>query len=227
MRRWILAAMFTASAAASAAGCAEGGSGNATTTLGTSSGGGGATGTGASTTGPGASTTGPGATTGVGGSAPDHAVINEISAKGADWIEIKNPGAGALDLGGHGLCDDVDPEAGAMCDLATIVRFPAGLMLPPGGYLLVVGNEPADAGAGPMVACLPDGGPATCFYATWKISASNGETVHLVDSSNAPVDEVHYPADAVPKGQTWGRLPDGTGSFGPNQPTPGAANAAP
>ncbi|MFT3776513.1 MAG: hypothetical protein QM820_65060 [Minicystis sp.] len=46
-------------------------------------------------------------------------------------------------------------------------------------------------------------------------------------SKDKAVDEVKYPADAVPGGQTWGRLPDGTGSFGPNKPTPGAANAGP
>jgi hypothetical protein len=33
--------------------------------------------------------------------------------------------------------------------------------------------------------------------------------------------------NAVVDGQTWGRLPDLTGSFGANKPTPGAANQAP
>jgi hypothetical protein len=80
---------------------------------------------------------------------------------------------------------------------------------------------------GPHVMCLASGGPTTCFYASWKVSASNGETVHLLDPKDAPVDEVLYPMDAVPSGQTWGRLPDATGSFAANEPTPGATNAAP
>ena len=32
------------------------------------------------------------------------------------------------------------------------------------------------------------------------------------------------PADAAPEGSSWGRVPDGTGDFVVNRPTPGAAN---
>jgi hypothetical protein len=211
---WVLSLAVTIGAVVTS--CAEGGPG--VTTSATSAGGGGS-GTTSSTGGAStiSSSTAP---------PPSHAVINEISAKGGDWVEIVNPGAASLDLSGFGLCDDVDPASGASCDEATAARFPKGTTLPPGGYLLVVGNEPADAGVGPHVECLPDGGPTTCFYATWKISSSSGETVHLLDAAGTPIDEVHYPADAVPSGQTWGRLPDGTGSFAANRPTPGAPNEA-
>lgn len=53
--------------------------------------------------------------------------------------------------------------------------------------------------------------------------------MHLVDDDDKPVDEVAYPKDkdAVGDGETWGRLPDMTGDFGPSHPTPGAANQAP
>jgi hypothetical protein len=205
------------------AGCAEGGAGNGTTGSGGAGAGSGTTGSGGAVTTASSSTSSSSSS----GGKVDHPVINEISAKSDDWVEIANPGATAVDLGDHGLCDDVDPTMGAQCDLTTIVRFPKGTMLPAGGYVLVVGNQPADAGVGPQVMCLASGGPTTCFYATWKISSSNGETVHLLGPGDAPIDEVKYPADAVPSGQTWGRLPDGTGAFAPNQPTPGAGNAAP
>lgn len=184
------------------------------------------TGTGA-TAGTGGATTSTTASSSSSGGKVDHPVINEISAKSEDWVELANPGTAAVDLGDYGLCDDVDPTQGAECDLATIARFPKGTMIPAGGYVLVVGDQDPAAGVGPQVMCLPSGGPTTCFYVSWKVSSSNGETVHLVAPNDDPVDEVKYPVDAVPSGQTWGRLPDGTGAFAANKPTPGAGNAAP
>ncbi len=246
--RWVFVAMTAmgacALAGATGAGCSEAGDGNtgggaAVTTNGSSSG---ATSTGSPASGPvgSAGSSGPtrGASSGAGtstatsssassGVAPGATiVINEIEGKGGNWVELKNTGTTSADIGGYGLCDDVDPTKGHTCDMTNIVIFPNGTTLPPGGYLLVVGNEPSDAGVGPQVSCLPDGGPTTCFYATWKISSSSGEMVHLLDGSLKVVDEELYPMNAVPSGQTWGRLPDGTGAFAANEPTPGATNEA-
>ena len=213
MRRWLSVTLLAALTLAF--GCSEGGAGSATT---------GTAGSGGQTTsGQGGSST---TSTGVGAGAPGQVVINEIAAKGADWIEIANSGDEAFDLGDHGLCGDVDPTKGSECDLSSIVRFPKGTTLPAGGYLLIVGDQDAAAGVGPHVTCLPSGGPTTCFYASWKVSSSNGETVHLVDAEDTPLDEVPYPPDAVPEGQTWGRVPDRSGGFAANDPTPGAANQA-
>ncbi len=211
------------------AGCAESGNGNAATLSGGGGAGGSvATGGGSdpSSTATGSPPDASGTTGGAGGGAPQKGsvVINEIAAKGGDWIEIANAGPGAADLGGHGLCDD---DANGDCDLTTIVRFPAGTMLAAGAHLLIVGNEPADAGVGPSATCLPDAGLQVCFYATWKVSASKGETVHFVDSNNQVLSEAKYPKDAVGSGQTWARLPDITGDFAAASPTPGEANAAP
>lgn len=210
MRLWMWAALSTLCAAS---GCAEAGAGTGTTGTG---------GGGAQTT----TTPGTGTSTGTStGTTPGHPVINEIAAKGGDWVELANSGDTVLDLSEHGLCGDVDATTVA-CDFDSIARFPEGTTLPPGGYLLVLGDQDSAAGVGPHVECLPDGGPTTCFYSSWKVSSSNGETVHLVDAKDNPVDEVPYPKDAVPSGQTWGRVPDKTGSFAPNDPTPGAANVA-
>jgi hypothetical protein len=153
-------------------------------------------------------------------------VINEICAKGDDWVELLNPTDSEVDLGGFGLCDDVDPSAGSECDLATALRFASGTKLAAGAYLLIVGDQDVSAGVGPYSTCLAGGGPSVCYYVSWKVSASNGETLHLVDADDQVVDEARYPADAVPSGETWGRLPDGKGGFSANAPTPGAANTA-
>jgi hypothetical protein len=82
------------------------------------------------------------------------------------------------------------------------------------------------AAPGPQTTCLP-GGPDTCFHATWAISAKDGERVYLVSPDDEVLADADYPPNAVPLGQTWGRLPDGTGAFAPNAPTPGAANQGP
>lgn len=118
-----------------------------------------------------------------------------------------------------------DSEAGGGPRLSRAMTFPPGLMLAPGQYLLLAINQ-ADAGMGPQTLCV-DGGPSTCFHTGWGLSASRGETVHVLSSTGAPLVAETYPANAAPMGQSWGRLPNGTGSFAANRPTPGAANAAP
>lgn len=150
-------------------------------------------------------------------------VVNEIRAAGDDWVELFNAGSAAFDLGGYALAD-LDTDAGAP-RLSAAVRFPAGTMLVPGGYLFVLAGV-ADAGVGPQSQCLA-GGPSPCFHASWSISASRGETVSVLDPMGRVVARGLYPADAVASGQTWGRLPNGAGELVANRPTPGAANQAP
>ena len=53
----------------------------------------------------------------------------------------------------------------------------------------------------------------------------DGDTVRLNAPSGAVVDPVVL--GNPPRGLTWGRLPDGTGAWGPTRATPGAANAPP
>lgn len=149
-------------------------------------------------------------------------VINEISAAGDEWVELFNAGSAPVDLGGVQIAD-TDTDGGPRTSRA--MRFPAGTMLSPGQYVLVLANQ-SDAGAGPQTRCL-DGGPTTCFHASWSLSASRGETVYVLSSTGAETLRELYPMNATAAGQTWGRLPNGTGSFAVNRPTPGAINAAP
>ena len=150
-------------------------------------------------------------------------VINEMRASSDDWVELFNAGNTAVDLGGYGLAD-LDTDAGTP-RISAAMRFPAGTTLLPGGYLFVLANV-ADAGVGPQSQCLA-GGPSPCFHASWAISASRGETISVVDPAGRVVAQGLYPANAVPAGQSWGRLPNGAGEFVANRPTPGAANQSP
>ena len=71
-----------------------------------------------------------------GGAAAGNVVINEICARGCDYVELFNAGAGTADLSSWALADS-DPDGGAI-KLSEAVRFTAGTTLTPGQYLLVL-----------------------------------------------------------------------------------------
>ncbi len=157
------------------------------------------------------------------GAAATGLVFNEIRATGAEFVEVFNGGSLAVDLSNVQMTDTESDGGGP--HLSAAIHFPAGTSVAPGQYLVVVSGV-ADAGAGLQHACL-DGGVATCFEAGWSISASRGETVYLLSPTGAVAASEMYPASAASSGQSWGRLPNGTGAFAVNRPTPGAANLAP
>ncbi len=182
----------------------------------TSSGGGGATSTG---TGQGGATT---ASSGSAGGEPEGLlVINELSADGDDWIELFNAGEGDLDLSGLRIADQETPGVPKLADAMTI---PDGTTLEAGAYLFILGDQdpPAD---GFTDVCEP--GPAPCLQAGFGLSQGNGDEVFVVDTGDAVLVSVVYPADAAVEGESWGRLPNGSGEFAVAGPTPGAESEAP
>lgn len=125
-------------------------------------------------------------------------VLNELlaaSAVGEDWIELHNPGDGALPLAGHALTDG-----------ETIWPFPEGLYLPANAWLLV-----------------PCDGTGENGNTTFKLS-SDGETVSLYDPDGALLDQTTFTAqvDDVSWGRLPDGVGDWRGLA---QPSPGAANA--
>lgn len=203
----------------------EGGSGNGTTTATAATGATtkstGATGTPSSTS---PATTGTDATASSGVVALGDVVINEISAT-EDFIELFNTGAAAFDLGGKTLADLDDTTMGPKLDEA--ISFPAGTSIAPGGYLFILAKQDAVVMPGeqmPQTECAP--GVAPCFYAPFGLSDGDGDAIFLLDGMTT-IARGDYPAAAAPEGQTWCRLPDGTGAFSVCASTPGAANAAP
>lgn len=144
---------------------------------------------------------------GDGGPKAKTVVVNEAfpggpSAAEPDWIELKNVTGAAIDLTGYQIRDN------AIADLYT---FPAGTTIDAGGYLLIYCDDQAD------------GGVAGGVHVPWKLSAGNGDEVHLLDPNGVELDMTSFGVD-VPADKSWGRLPDGTGSFLRTTPTPGAAN---
>jgi hypothetical protein len=140
--------------------------------------------------------------------------LNEISGKGDEWVEIANIGDAPIDLHGYSLTDG-DKDGGAPKTSDALV-FPAQTILAPGEFL-VAAKQPADAGA---VTC--PGKPRLCFAITFGISNKDGDVIHLLGPTN---ETVAYPAATLLDGETWSRLPSGTGNFGRGKATPNAANS--
>jgi len=200
-------------------GCAESqtdGTGGSTSTSHSASSSAKATGTGATATGPTGSTSS-GVTTSGG---PGGVVINELSGAGDDFIELFNAGTDAVDLSGIRVADQDTP---GVPKLSSATALPDGTSLPAGAYLFILGGQ-AQGSSAPQTMCTP--GPAPCFWASYKLSNKNGDAVFLVDKNDAVLQSVTYPGNLA-TGETWSKLPNGTGPFANGASTPGAANHAP
>jgi hypothetical protein len=140
-------------------------------------------------------------------------VINELMARNTstvrdpqreydDWIELANTSDRTVVLDGMYLTDNEEEPR--------TWRFPSGVSIPAGGYLLVWADEDVDAAAG--------------LHAGFRLSA-DGELVMLVDTDergNQMLDQVRFSAQEADAAA--GRYPDGTGAFGPVRATPGRRN---
>lgn len=145
-------------------------------------------------------------------------VINEVRATNGDYVELFNTGTTAVNLSGWGVTGTEDSGG-----FSIPIRFSAGETIAGGGHLLILAGMPA--ATGPQTAC-GTGGPARCYHAPWGISQSRGETLRLLRTDDSIGNEVEYPIDGHADGQSWGRLPDGSGTLAPMKPTPGTANTA-
>lgn len=122
-------------------------------------------------------------------------LINEISpASGRDWIELINSKTIAVDLGGWSLSDNSN---------ARQFQFPAGTILPAGGFLVVqcALSLPAQPGEAPF-----------------QLSRT-GETIILYDAAGNRADALTY--GLVPGQNTLARL---NGKWTLGIATPSAAN---
>lgn len=142
-------------------------------------------------------------------------VLNEVKGQGAgdDYIELFNRGTVALDLQGYGISDESN----------TFV-FPAGAKLEANEFVILLLGQTAVGGT---YQCFT---PNPCYHATWGVS-QNGENVYFRGPQNQVIDTTRYPDQASASGltneQTWGRYPNGTGSFVATQRTPEVTNRLP
>lgn len=120
--------------------------------------------------------------------APDGSLVKST----LEWIELTNRGAAPVDIGGFQLVDAVRYE------------IPPGVVLPPGGALVIASDVAAMKTAYPDLAAA--GGDK--LVGPFKGSlADSGDDVVLRDACGNPVDEVHYR-----DGGRWPAPADGGGS---------------
>lgn len=143
-------------------------------------------------------------------------IINEFMASNSttiadpqgeydDWIELFNKSGSTIDLSGMYLSDKLDnPKKW---------RIPDNTILKAGEYLIIWADENGKATPG--------------LHANFKLSA-DGEVIMFFNNdanSNELVDSVSFGPQETDV--SYGRFPNGTGSFTKMVPTPGAFNQAP
>ncbi len=125
-------------------------------------------------------------------------VINEVAAKGdpLDWFELYNYTDQHISLASFLVSDD-------LTDFDKRVAFPTNLLIAPGEYLQVEVD--------------------TDNWAGFKLGGD--EELGIWTSEGVPVDIVNWDEGDSGEGESYARVPDGSGEFQTvSNPTPGAAN---
>jgi len=128
-------------------------------------------------------------------------VLNEIECEGTDWIELDNASPSPVDISGWLLTDDPLTQSPPRADHRFF--FPTGTTIGADARLVV---EKVAGGFPFGVSCGSD-------------------TIRLADGGGSLVDSFVVPLLSTP-GDTWGRVPDGTGPWVETAPTKGSINEA-
>ncbi|MHA6482795.1 lamin tail domain-containing protein [Paenibacillus sp. strain BS8-2] len=139
-------------------------------------------------------------------------VINEINSSPDDWVEVMNLGTEEMDLSGYEIRDNSDDHRW---------RFAEGTMLPAGELLVVQADT-----AGQVYNDQSDTFAAGEFAAA--IGIGSGDSIRLYDLEGNVLDEYSWTGHASYEGNeasaSFGRYPDGTGSFVLMRETKGLQN---
>lgn len=141
-------------------------------------------------------------------------VVNEIGATGNDFVEFVNTSTSSVDVSGYAVCDS---RKDGLPKLSHAIRFPAGTVVPAGGFLVVLFEGECPSASAPYVCARGTG--------VGGVSQTHGENVHMIDPEDQVIITGTYPRNGSPTGWTWGRFPNGTGAFGTTRRTPGYTNA--
>jgi hypothetical protein len=129
-------------------------------------------------------------------------VVDEMGEE-EDWIELYNPTSSPIDIGGLYLTDST-----ADLMLSRIpTHVPDSTTIAPGGYLLLFADNDTWQG---------------CRHLNFKLPATGEKLILTQPDGTTEITQVTYPymsGDA-----TYGRYPNGTGSFVFTPPTPRQAN---
>ena len=137
-------------------------------------------------------------------------MINEVAAKGdpLDWFELYNSTDQQISLANFFVADD-------LTDVGKRVAFPTDLTIAPGKYMQVAVDSDNWAG-------FKLGGDEE--LGMWTLAGSEKEGW---SADGDLVDSVDWDEGDSGEGESYARIPDGTGEFQTvSSPTPGAANLA-
>jgi hypothetical protein len=148
-------------------------------------------------------------------------VVNEIQAHGSsEFIEVANQTDQEVDVSGYGVTQLKDDGTSDRWDA---LRFPDGTTVEPYGHVLVMTKRDTALGPGPHSECT--GGIRQCYYAPFGVSASNGDTMVVLNTDDVIISELTYPAGVTADTEhSWSRLPDISGDGAVAAATPGAPN---
>jgi hypothetical protein len=130
--------------------------------------------------------------------ASNDTVVADQDGEFDDWIELYNKGNSTIDLSLYSLSDDAS-------DLGQFT-FPAGATLAANSYVIIWADKD-----------LTQSG----YHADFKLSA-DGETLYLSDATLNFADSIEFTAQTTDI--SFGRYPNGTGSFSTMNPTFAAVN---
>lgn len=139
-------------------------------------------------------------------------VINEINSAPDDWVELINIGTGEIDLSGYEIRDNSNDHRW---------KFDDGTKLPAGELIVVEANTPG---------LVYDDQSNTFVTGEFQeaIGIGSGDSIRLYDRDGNILDEYSWTEHASYEGNealaSFGRYPDGTGSFVLMKETKGAKN---
>ncbi len=122
--------------------------------------------------------------------------LNEVDCQGRDWVEIYNRSDEEIDISSWLVADDLDKSGHQYA-------IPSGTKIAAGGFYTAEQEDTEEAGFSFGIKCGAD-------------------LVYLVAPGGAVVDQTSVPD--LPDDTTWGRLPDGSGSWQQTIPTKNEAN---
>lgn len=138
-------------------------------------------------------------------------VINEINSAPDDWIEFINIGESSVDISGYEIRDNSDDHRW---------KFADGTVVAAGEIILVT--------AGSTEGLMYNDTTGEYEAGVFDIGIGSGDSIRLYDDDGNLLDEYSWTSHASYDGQdslaSYGRYPDGTGSFTLTKETPGEAN---
>ena len=152
-------------------------------------------------------------------------VVNELQPQGDDFAEILNAGSSPLSLDGLFVAD-MDGIGNPPADPTHRTAVPAGIEIAAGERFVIAMNLGSATMPGLITDPLLCRGASRCIQTSYGMSAGNGDSFAVLDAAGEVIARGDYPGSIamLGAGESWCRLPDGSGDFARCTATPEAIN---